>query len=104
MLKILEAVDGTVYASTKGRSQVLTVDEVIEFLEDYRGMEFYNGAAEDTSFRVQHGMVACDRLDFWTSELEDSEYAERIEDWFDTDEQYLNDCGYSPAEGEYEED
>lgn len=85
MLKEFRCPDGTVYASCKQEGGIITVDEVIAFLEQHRGKQFWNGAAENTSFRTDGEMVSCDSLTYWMEELEDEELSERIQDFFDGD-------------------
>ncbi len=92
MLAVLKYDDGTIYAARKGDGPIfaegksdrrfLTVDEVIEFLEPFRGLKFYNSATENTSFRVKDGVVACDELDYWTDDIEDLSEAFCIENFF----------------------
>ena len=48
MLKAFHCADGTVYARHTSEWQVVTVDEVIAFLEQHRGKVFWKSAAEKT--------------------------------------------------------
>ncbi len=96
MLKIFKAEDGTIYASTQNRDQELTVDDVLDFLSLFSGMVFSNTAASNTSFRYKDGVVSCDSLECWTDELTEFDYGQRIEDWFNTDEQYMDDSDFFP--------
>ena len=82
MLKTFYCADGTVFASTRSHSEKVTVDEVIAFLEQHRGKEFVNGAAETTSFRADDTVVSCDTFEFWMGCYEDMSYASFIDDWF----------------------
>ena len=54
--------DGAVFA--KSTSFDASVDEVIDFLEQYRGMRFWNGAAGEVVFRLDEGTICCDSADF----------------------------------------
>lgn len=82
MLKVFVCHDGTVYASTKYHMGTVMVDDVIEFLEQHRGKEFWNGAVGETCFRADDEVVSCDSFDFWMENMEDEDYAESINDWF----------------------
>lgn len=46
---------------------VTTVDEMIAFLEQYRGMRYYVGAVEDLSFLISDGTVHCDSSSYLIS-------------------------------------
>lgn len=82
MLKVFVCNDGTVYASTRGHAGTVKVDEVIEFLEQHRGKEFWNGAAGETCFRADDEIVSCDLFSCWMEDMDDEEYAEYIDNWF----------------------
>ena len=62
MIKQFICNDGSIYAKADGYEA--TVDEVIEFLEQFRGMLFWNGAAGDVAFRLNGNVVCCDHADF----------------------------------------
>lgn len=99
MLKVFVCNDGTVYASTREHMGSMTVGEVIEFLEQHRGKEFWNGAAGRTSFRATDDCVSCDLFDFWMGELDDEDYAEYIDNWFcHSRAKRGDDSGYTPDE------
>jgi hypothetical protein len=81
--------DGSVYAKADGYEA--TVDEVIEFLKQFRGKLFWNGAAGDVAFRLDDGIVCCDHTDFLIecAEEKDEALAEMIGYFFyNTDEEY----------------
>jgi hypothetical protein len=83
MIKVFKSPDGIIFGCPENTE--VTVDEVIEFLEQHRGKKFYNGAAEDTSFRVKDGIISCDTSKFFVEEAYDSydeELAEDIADFF----------------------
>ena len=75
--------------------QVVTVDEVIAFLEQHRGKVFWNGAAGKTSFKADADVVSCDLFDYWMEHIENDNYAEFITEWFYGDELIGNDSDYS---------
>lgn len=54
--------DGCIYAEADDHDA--TVDEVIAFLEQFRGKRFWNGAAGDVAFRFDGEVVCCDSADF----------------------------------------
>lgn len=62
MIKQFTCSDGSIYAKAEGLDA--NVDEVIEFLEQFRGMRFWNGAAGDVAFRLDGEVVCCDSADF----------------------------------------
>lgn len=83
MIKQFKCPDGTILGCSDKTE--ITVDELIEFLEQHRGKKFWNGAAEDTSFRVQGDTVSCDTSKFFVEEAYDSydeELAEDIANFF----------------------
>ena len=79
MIRVFYCLDGTVFASANNHEA--TVDEVIAFLEQHRGKKFWNGAAGDTSFRVDDTLVSCDGLLTFTENYDDY-YGEQISDFF----------------------
>jgi hypothetical protein len=95
MLRQFHCADGTVYARHMSEWQVVTVDEVIAFLEQHRGKIFWNGAAGKTSFRADNDIVSCDLFSYWMERLEDDKYAEFITDWFYGYELIGSDADYS---------
>lgn len=62
MIKQFTCSDGSIYAKAEGFNA--TVDEVIEFLEQFRGMFFGNGATGDVAFRLDGDTICCDSADF----------------------------------------
>ena len=83
MIKVFKSPDGTIFGCPENTE--VTVDEVIEFLEQHRGKKFYNGAAEDTSFRIKDNVISCDASKFFVEEAYESydeELAEDIADFF----------------------
>lgn len=68
--------DGTVYANAGW--DYLSIDELIEFLEEHRGKGFYNTAAADLAFCVDENYVRCDELDTLLEGIEDEELYEEI--------------------------
>ena len=68
MIKTFQCSNGTVYATSD--KTMVSVDEVIDFLEQHRGKMFFNGAAGETSFCVEGEVVTCDELDYHLAEIE----------------------------------
>ena len=62
MIKQFFCKDGSIYAKAEGNE--VTVDELIEFLEQFRGKLFWNGASGDVAFRIEGNIVCCDSADF----------------------------------------
>ena len=64
------------FISKKGTSFILapcsmTVDELIGFLEQYRGLQFFMGAAEDLAFIATDTGISCESFDYlceWAQE------------------------------------
>lgn len=79
MVKKYVCKDGTVYA---GADYYLPVEELIEFLEQFRGKLFYNGAAESLGFRIDGEHVWCDTLDYILGEIEDDDLCFEVCDYF----------------------
>ena len=75
--------DGAVFA--KSTSFDASVDEVIDFLEQYRGMRFWNGAAGDVAFRLDGGTICCDSADFTLEQAytKSKNIGEQLEAFFD---------------------
>lgn len=82
MLRKFVCRDGTVFASAADDCEMVTVDEVIAFLEQHRGKKFWNGAAGETSFKADDTLVSCDTLDGWTLDMDDEDYGTYISEWF----------------------
>lgn len=62
MIRKLMCSNGMVFAKADGIEA--TVDEVIDFLEQFRGLRFWNGASGDVAFRLDNECVCCDSADF----------------------------------------
>lgn len=80
---------GNVYV--KSTDYITTVDEMIAFLEQYRGMQFYVGATEHLAFLISNGFVSCDDCSYVMSRAyeESMHLEEMLCDFFDTDDE----CG-----------
>lgn len=88
MMQKFTCVDGTVYAIPE--DQYILVDELIDFLEPYRGKLFWNGATEQFSFRVDEDMVVCDEQNFQLGCVseDDEELFEAIELFLESGNEY----------------
>ena len=82
MLKRFFCKDGTVFA--RSTSSDASVDEIIDFLEAYRGMRFWNGAAGNIAFRVVDGVVCCDSEEYTVTQayIKSQTIGEQVEDLF----------------------
>ena len=78
MIKKYVCKDGTVYANAD--EWMVDVDELIEFLEPFRGKKFYNGAVENLGFRVNAEQIWCDEMDYILGKIDDEELCEEIYD------------------------
>jgi hypothetical protein len=82
------------FISKKGTSFILapcsmTVDELIGFLEQYRGLQFFMGAAEDLAFIATDTGISCESFDYlceWAQE-ESQHLEEIIRDFFYSDDE-----------------
>lgn len=62
MIQKFLCADGTVFGIPDDDN--VLVDEVIAFLEPYRGKRFWNGATGNFAFRLEDGTVYCDDKDW----------------------------------------
>ena len=87
MIKKFICDDGTVFAFSTGYDA--SVDEVIEFLEAYRGKRFWNGAAGDVTFRLDGETICCDSKEFQYEQAyeKSEEIEELLVDSMDSDEE-----------------
>ena len=87
MIKKFICDDGTVFAFSTGYDA--SVDEVIEFLEAYRGKRFWNGATGDVTFRLDGETICCDSKDFQYEQAyeKDEEIEELLVNFMDSDEE-----------------
>lgn len=88
MIQKFICTDGTVYAKATGSEA--TIDEVIEFLEQFRGMRFWNGATGDVAFRLDGNTICCDSHNYnlICAEETDNALPNILNDFFDSDEEY----------------
>ena len=107
MIKTFICDDGTVFAFSTGYDA--SVDEVIEFLEAYRGKRFWNGAAGDVTFRLDGETICCDSKDFQYEQAyeKSEEIEELLVDFMDSDEESTTESEWRArmeAEAEDEDD
>ena len=60
---------------------IVTVDEIIEFLEQHRGKEFWAGG-DTPCFCANENTVLCDSGDYMLSEIENDDFLEPLEQFF----------------------
>ena len=60
---------------------IVTVDEIIEFLEQHRGKEFW-ASGEAPCFCVNENAVLCDSGDYVLNEIENDDFLEPLEQFF----------------------
>lgn len=91
----LHSETGVVYAHAA--SGVISVDELIAFLEKHRGKHFYNDAACEISFRIDGEKVKADSISF----ILDYDFED---DWNTANaiQEYLCEDGDYPAHDELE--
>lgn len=87
MIKKFVCDDGDVFAFSTGYDA--SVDEVIEFLEAYRGKRFWNGAAGDVAFRLAGDTICCDTEEYQYSQAyeKSEEIEELLADFMESDEE-----------------
>ena len=61
MIQQFHCSNGMVFAAAD--SYYASVDDVIDFLEQFRGMTFYHGASGDVAFRLDGNTIICESLD-----------------------------------------
>lgn len=88
MIQKFICTDGTVYAKATGSEA--TIDEVIEFLEQFRGMYFWNGATGDVAFRLDGNTICCDSAEYQVkcAAEKDNTLSEFIREFFNSDAEY----------------
>ena len=64
-----------------GNKSIVTVDEVIEFLEQHRGKEFLL-CGDSPCFCANKKAVLCDCRDYMMSEIENDDLVESLEQFF----------------------
>lgn len=79
MFKQFKCTDGTVVAKDTVSDEIL-VDDVISFLEHYRGKQFRNGAAGDTCFIASEELVSTDSFGWWYEHHEYEDEADLARD------------------------
>lgn len=69
MFMCYQCKDGTIVAKSKNSNEIL-VDDVIAFLQQFRGKLFWNGAAGDTCFIIEpnSNIVSTDSFRWWLEE------------------------------------
>ena len=79
---------GNIYAMST--DYVTSVDEMIAFLEQYRGMKFFVGATEDLALIISDGYVSCESFSYMRSQAdeENKHLEEMICDFFCSGEEY----------------
>ncbi len=93
MIKTFHCSNGKTFATSK--ETMVSVDEVIAFLEKHRGKMFWNGAAGETSFITDNEIVTCDELEYHITQIEDEDYADYIlGSLLDEDEENQDDSDY----------
>ena len=60
---------------------IVTVDEIIEFLEQHRGKEFW-ASGDVPCFCVNENAVLCDSGDYVLNEIENDDFLEPLEQFF----------------------
>ena len=60
---------------------IVTVDEIIEFLEQHRGKEFW-ASGNVPCFCVNENAVLCDSGDYVLNEIENDDFLEPLEQFF----------------------
>lgn len=60
---------------------IVTVDEIIEFLEQHRGKEFC-ASGDVPCFCVNENAVLCDSGDYVLNEIENDDFLEPLEQFF----------------------
>ena len=58
MIRSFICSNGIVFAAAD--AEFVSVDDVISFLEQFRGMSFWNGATGDVAFRFVNKTICCD--------------------------------------------
>lgn len=58
MIDTLICSNGMTFSTTN--SYAIPVDKLIDFLDQYRGITFYNAASGDVAFRVEGETLICD--------------------------------------------
>lgn len=82
MIRKITCSNGMVYAVSDNYDA--SVDEVIAFLEQFRGMRFWNGASGDVAFRLDNGCICCDSASYHAQSAYevDEELGEIVDDFF----------------------
>ena len=60
---------------------IVTVEEIIEFLEQHRGKEFW-ASGDVPCFCVNENAVLCDSGDYVLNEIENDDFLEPLEQFF----------------------
>ena len=82
MIRKITGSNGMVFAMSDNGDA--SIDEVIAFLEPFRGMRFRNGASGDVAFRLDNGYICCDSASYhvqYASEV-DEQLGEIVNDFF----------------------
>ena len=86
MIRSFICSNGMVFAASD--EEFVLVDDVIAFLEQFRGMSFWNGATGDVAFRFANKTVCCDSKEQQIAEAHEVGEAvgEMVEAFFNSNE------------------